>query len=207
MMATEAKKRTGKKRRSQANVRAASKPDNALHVRLTLMVVTLAILVSVLLVRRSTADDAELAPDVLGLWTTSDPRYGDRAFRITNDSLTLNLGEGTGTVTYPIAHVSRRRLDQATSYVLEYTDPTDGVSYKLPFVQKDGGIIQIDNQDGVEWTQGGTAVIRSLGDQTANERVRSQVSPLSDLMIVCIKDATSRGQAGSTVRCVPRDST
>lgn len=194
-------------RRKSTSARAVKDPVRArTQLRITIMVIVLAGLVAGELVRRTGgAVDGRIAPELLGLWTTNDQRYGDRALHITEDSLTLTLGDGGGIVTYPIERVTSRRIENATSYVVEYVDLREDVSYKLPFVHRDGGILQIANQDGVQWTRGATAVVRTQKPDTGEHRI-TPLSPLSDLMVICIKDATSRGQAVGTVKCVPADS-
>jgi hypothetical protein len=195
-----------RRRRSSSKKPQPQIPKTVTHIRVVVMIVMLVTLVAAELARRVRAPGVGMSTDLLGQWTTTDQRYGDRAFRFTHDSLTLDLGDGGVPLTYPIGRVTRHRIEGATSYVVEYDDPTNDVSYKLPFVYKDGGIIHIANQDGVEWTKGGTAMVRSRPPSGA-AAVDSTLSPLSQALVLCIKDATARGQATGAVRCVVPDST
>ncbi len=65
--------------------------------------------------------DGPVPDEFLGAWETSSPRYAQRGFAITGDSLQLHLG-ARGLASYPITGVRTKRTADATLYVLHYKD-------------------------------------------------------------------------------------
>ena len=95
-------------------------------------------------------------PDCLvGVWETSHPKYADRPFEITKDTLMLEYGGGYFDFeVYPIVNVERIDKDGQTLFILTYTI-RKGLEYKFSFYYSsvNGGLIRFKNQKRIRWTK------------------------------------------------------
>ncbi len=86
-----------------------------------------------------------------GRWTTNDdPRYGDRAFEITEDFLYLLQGRDTFAI-HKIRDVEITD-DDLPRYTIEYRgDEGDLFSFSVYLSQEDGGTLIFPNQMNMRW--------------------------------------------------------
>ena len=94
----------------------------------------------------------EVPAEVIGLWTTTAPRYADRAFEITSETVYLHQG-GDLFATYGILR-SRITMheDQEPIYSLEYRDDSaDEYSWEFYVSSEEGGTIRFTNQEVIVW--------------------------------------------------------
>lgn len=101
-------------------------------------------------VRRGTALSAPPA-QVLGRWTTEDPRYADRALTITEEEVVLELGPEGAPVTGPIVAV-RDWLEEGTRVIMvEYR--LAGGTDRLEIQLHGPGRMRLRNPPEVVWTR------------------------------------------------------
>ncbi len=94
----------------------------------------------------------EVPTDLIGRWTTTAPRYADRAFEITPETFYLSQGEDLF-VAYEILQIRIiRSNDQPPVHSVEYRDES-GAETSFDFLVSDdeGGTIQFTNQKGMLW--------------------------------------------------------
>lgn len=95
----------------------------------------------------------EAAPtEILGRWTTTDVRYADRAFEITEETVYLHQG-GDAFATYV---VSGFRIvvseDDAPVYSVVYRDEAlEEYSFRFYVSDEEGGAIRFTNQREMVW--------------------------------------------------------
>lgn len=113
-------------------------------------------LVGTLLGCKAVREPVSVPAELIGIWTTDDPRYLDRCFELTVDTITLGTGEGRQP-SYPVQALQKSLDKGITSYRLTYTDPVEGVTDTLSFEYepKDGGAIRLKHQHHAVWQKGG----------------------------------------------------
>ena len=90
--------------------------------------------------------------ELLGIWTTNDPRYEDRYFELTTEA-TMIVGTGEGNSdTYIITNIESVTVSALTDYTLSYFKNA-GNEYKFRFRYDpfDNGIIRFVNQKALKW--------------------------------------------------------
>jgi hypothetical protein len=98
-----------------------------------------------------------LSPDVpvpeglLGSWITDAPRYADRGFVITSDSLRLQLGPQLS-ATYPITRVRRAGTADSARYTISYRQGDTEVEMGLSVDPELG--LRVANLPSVTWRRG-----------------------------------------------------
>ncbi len=100
------------------------------------------------------APDKTVPETLFGIWTTSNPRYVDRFFELTPDSI-MRVGTGGDNVdAYAIRNVEAVPQDALTLYTITYlNDAGHTYEFKFSYDPFDGGIIVFVNQDGMRWTR------------------------------------------------------
>jgi hypothetical protein len=93
-----------------------------------------------------------MSPALIGVWETDDPRYVDRYFELTGDTITLARGEA-GKDSYPIERLEKQTNRRGASYVLTYRNPVERVGDTLSFEYepREGGAIRFKNQRRIVW--------------------------------------------------------
>lgn len=88
----------------------------------------------------------ELPENLMGRWTTSEPKYIDRYLEITETTLTYGLGVDRKNV-YVILGIEKRMEDNEILYTISYKDTT-GLMFTRVFYYEplDGGVIRFKNQ-------------------------------------------------------------
>lgn len=93
----------------------------------------------------------QLPDELVGVWSTSAPRYADRAFQITKTSIAFGTGGHSYSV-YPIRTVAVVRDSAATLYTIDYTTPEDQVAeFSFYYVPRREGEIRFKNQRQLVW--------------------------------------------------------
>lgn len=95
----------------------------------------------------------ELPENLMGRWTTSEPKYIDRYFELTKTTFTYGLGENKENV-YIISSIEKSMEGNKTLYTISYKDPAGLVlTRSFYFESVDGGVIKFKNQKKIEWTK------------------------------------------------------
>ena len=89
--------------------------------------------------------------ELLGVWSTTDPRYADRAFEIKTDSLVFQTGDGSFTK-HSIKSVDLVQDDSIPLYVVDYLNNDDAYTFSFYF-DSESGTIQFQNQREMKWTR------------------------------------------------------
>jgi hypothetical protein len=100
---------------------------------------------------RLISSDLPVPEELLGNWITDSPRYADRGFVITRDSLRLQLGPQLS-ATYPITRVRRAGTADSTRYTISYRQGDTEVEMGLS-VDPDVGL-RVANLPSVTWRRG-----------------------------------------------------
>lgn len=94
----------------------------------------------------------KIFPEILmGTWTTAEPRYQDRFFKITKETITYGLG-GDKISIYFISSVEKNIEGNKIQYTINYKN-AGGLGFTRSFYFKplNGGTIQFKNQKKIEW--------------------------------------------------------
>lgn len=94
--------------------------------------------------------NAEIPDGMVGLWTTADPRYADRAFRVTKTTLTFHVGPQDSTY-HDIVRVRAKKGDITTQFTVYYTHSGLELEFPLLYVERSDTTIQLLNQRGMTW--------------------------------------------------------
>ena len=90
-----------------------------------------------------------IPPALIGTWTTADPRYADRAFGISDSSITLHVGGGTQ-VTHAIRRVRGRTDAGIRIFEIEYDDPDGALTVVLSWDSVEGAL-RLENPAELVW--------------------------------------------------------
>jgi hypothetical protein len=98
-----------------------------------------------------TRQNTTLPENVIGTWTTSEKKYRDRFFELTQNSVTFGIGKKKTNV-YDISNVKKDVQDNEVLYTIKYHN-SDGVQYTLSFYYDatNGGMIKFKNQKNIKW--------------------------------------------------------
>jgi hypothetical protein len=90
--------------------------------------------------------------ELIGVWKTDNPRYLDRYFELTIDTITLAMGKD-GKESYPVQKLEKHSDTQGISYALTYRNPVEDVADTLSFDYEPtaGGAIRFKNQQNLVW--------------------------------------------------------
>lgn len=100
---------------------------------------------------RGSDSDLEYPPDeLLGTWSTDEPRYAGRTISITEDRLTLNLG-ADGRFSYAIEAIQIDVAEVHRMYTVHYTD--EGGEQTIQLFVYDDGLLRLLNPSEVRWTR------------------------------------------------------
>jgi hypothetical protein len=94
-----------------------------------------------------------LPENLMGKWTTSEPKYINRFLELTKTGLTYGLGENQENV-YIISSVEKGVESNNILYTINYKD-TNGSEFTRSFYYEsaNGGVIKFKNQENIEWTK------------------------------------------------------
>ena len=95
--------------------------------------------------------NTDIPLNLIGRWTTSEPRYQDRFFEITKETLTYGLG-GDKIDVYLISSMKESLEGNNRLYTINYKN-TDGLKFTQSFYYhpENGGSIQLKHQEHIEW--------------------------------------------------------
>lgn len=104
---------------------------------------------------RPAPEPVAVPAELRGVWKTAHPRYEDRFFELTVNTITLGIGEDSPQA-YPIEKFEKRQEMREIIYSLTYLVPSEGVANTLSFYYepRGGGTIWFKNQRHVEWRKG-----------------------------------------------------
>ncbi|MCJ7540837.1 MAG: hypothetical protein WBG61_08460 [Desulfobacterales bacterium] len=97
--------------------------------------------------------NTDIPLNLIGKWTTSAPRYQDRFFEITKETLIYGLGGGKIDV-YFISSMEESLEGNNILYTINYKN-TDGLKFTQSFYYhpENGGSIQLKHQEHIKWTK------------------------------------------------------
>jgi len=95
-----------------------------------------------------------LPSDVVGAWTTNDPRYGDRVMELSRAFVIIITGRHEPASVQMIDRVESESNGADTRYTIYSTDYSQGTHFemKIEFRPANGGEIRFRNQPAV-WTR------------------------------------------------------
>ena len=96
-------------------------------------------------------DSVEIPEKLFGRWTTTDPRYVDRFFDLSESSVVFGVGDGDIAV-YTTDSIQGVLEDGRTMFNVIFIDD-EGVEYSqsLYFSKSDDNLLLFKNQNGVGW--------------------------------------------------------
>jgi hypothetical protein len=91
--------------------------------------------------------------NLFGTWTTSEQKYTDRFFKLTQNTVNFGIGKKKTNI-YDISKVEKVVQDNEVLYTIKYHN-SDGVQYSLSFYYDatNGGVIKFKNQKHIPWTK------------------------------------------------------
>ncbi|MBW1728330.1 MAG: hypothetical protein JRI69_13850 [Deltaproteobacteria bacterium] len=113
----------------------------------------------------------EVFPDpMIGRWTTSEPRYTDRFFELSQTTFTYGLG-GDKKDLCVISSIEKSVQDNNTLYTINYHN-IDGMKYTRSFYYypANGGVIKFKKQEGIKWTKNKNAVSEENPESDKNTK-------------------------------------
>jgi hypothetical protein len=112
-----------------------------------------AVIVAVAIYMLQSKEIKDFPEDLIGQWTTSEPRYQDRFFEITKETLAYGLGGGKIDV-YFISSMKESLEGNNILYTINYKN-TDGLKFTQSFYYhpENGGSIQLKHQEHIKWTK------------------------------------------------------
>jgi hypothetical protein len=103
----------------------------------------------------------QVPPELIGRWTTDDPRYADRALEIGTKRISFGIGSGER-ATYVVHGIEREsEPEQGTLYRLYYDlpgEPERTLEVRLP----QPGLLRIENRSEL-WARQGAHKVQSTG--------------------------------------------
>jgi len=96
--------------------------------------------------------DISVPDEVLGTWSSSSPRYADRGFAITVDTLRLQLGPGRSK-SYPITGVRRASATDSARFTITYRDGPSLL--EMPLRVDEEAHLHLANLPAVSWQRDG----------------------------------------------------
>ncbi len=99
---------------------------------------------------------AEIPDGAVGLWRTVTPRYSDRAFRITKNTLTFHVSPQDSTF-HPIVRVRETEYMEdrgTTEYTVFYTQYRDEYEFAFLYREDPDTTIRFINQKEMAWRKG-----------------------------------------------------
>jgi hypothetical protein len=104
-----------------------------------------------LLIRNVLPEGGDVIPqEIVGTWTTTTPAYADRAFEITETSVTFYSSESTFT-THLISKVTSEPWGNAVLYTVEYMNLGEVYEFAFLYANPPQGNIRFKNQQDMEW--------------------------------------------------------
>lgn len=94
----------------------------------------------------------EPPPAILGRWTTTDPRYADRAFEITKETVYIHQG-GNNFAAYAVKgfQITVANDDDPVHSVVYVDDAAEEYEFRFYVSSEDGGVIRFTNQREMVW--------------------------------------------------------
>ena len=95
----------------------------------------------------------DVPENLIGKWTTSEPRYQDRFFEITKKTFTYGLGEDKEDINF-ISSIEKSLEGNHILYTINYKNK-DGSAFTRSFYYKssNGDVITFKNQKDIKWTK------------------------------------------------------
>lgn len=90
--------------------------------------------------------------DLVGVWKTSAPKYADRPFQLTRDTITFWTGGGES-YTRSVVRVTKVRENANVLYTVFYVDPADAARFEFRFAFYYDGSIRWKNRRDVAWAK------------------------------------------------------
>ena len=122
-------------------------------MKLKWIVIVVLILTGASIFVSCTGKHSDIPEDLIGKWTTTEPRYEDRFFEITKETLIYGLG-GDKQDVYFISSLERNLGENQLLYSISYKNK-DGFKFTRSFYYEsvNGGVIRFKNQKHIEWTK------------------------------------------------------
>lgn len=122
------------------------------------IVISVSILIIVTIFIFYIKKDVCIPDPMIGRWTTSEPRYTDRFFELSQTTFTYGLGGDKKDVCV-ISSIKKSVQDNNTLYTINHHN-TDGMKYTRSFYYypANGGVIKFKNQEDIKWTKNKDAV-------------------------------------------------
>ena len=136
---------------SQAEKSAPVWRNRTVILSFVLGVIVATFVLSTFLPRILSNDLRTLPGELVGVWSTTDTRYADRAFEIKKDSLIFQTG-GTSSTMHSIRRVDVEQSDSTTLYLVDYLNNEDVYTFSFYF-DADSDTIRFQNQLEMVWTR------------------------------------------------------
>lgn len=91
--------------------------------------------------------------DLLGVWTTSEPKYADRFFELTKDAIIFGTG-GDNFEVYSVESVERTRDEEGLVYNIRYLNHVgQPYAFSIYYDPSNRGVIRFKHQKHFAWTR------------------------------------------------------
>lgn len=144
------KKRREKKPKPEAGVR----PENrrVFAMAYALCAILLVVDIYAISLSYSKGKNSEAPVDIVGTWTTTNPRYEDRALVFTDSTIAFFTGEGRS-VTYSISGISVEESEYLYYYTIQYGSGDDESTIAFDYTDIPAPRIRLQNQRDMAWTR------------------------------------------------------
>lgn len=122
----------------------------AFHTRLMLMLSAI-LIACVIAFPACRSRNTDIPEQLMGVWTTTEPRYQDRYFEFTKYK-SMRVGKGDGTEeSYPIVNIEETPQNALKRYTITYLSEGEEYYFHFTYDAFDTGIIRFTNQDNLRW--------------------------------------------------------
>ena len=97
-----------------------------------------------------TGKNTTVPDDLVGIWRTSAPKYADRFFEITKDSIIFAIGEGNADI-HPIEDIDEIREEKNILYTISYLIEGQQNRFSFHYDPTNDGVIRFKNQIQYAW--------------------------------------------------------
>ncbi len=117
-----------------------------------LAVVVVVVLVIGSIVKKEDLDFSEVPPQLIGLWTCSDPEESDRFVQFRRNFITFGTG-GTGQIKCDVIGLTVEEIGDVTKYTVHYRDMARTKIVRQILVNSEGDELRFTDETNLRWVR------------------------------------------------------